>query len=186
MGVSTVREIVLETCSCIWDELNGVYVANPSIEEFFSIADTFEKTCGMPNCLGAIDGKHVNITCPPNSGSLYYNYKGHHSIVLLATCDAAYTFTAVDVGSFGSQSDGGIFSHSGFGKLLMKGKLPIPPDRNLPNSNVKFPFYFVGDAAFPLQNNLMRPYPGKHLSRDKEMFNKKLSRARIRIENTFG
>lgn len=63
----------------------------------------------FPSCIGAIDGNHIVITCPPKSGSNYYNYKATFSIVLLAVVDDDYNFICIDVGAYGSLSDGNIF-----------------------------------------------------------------------------
>ena len=63
----------------------------------------------LSNCCGALDGKHVVIQSPARSGSLYYNYKGTFSLVLMTLVDADYTFIYVDIGEYGSNSDSGIF-----------------------------------------------------------------------------
>lgn len=55
---------------------------------------------------------YVCFQASSNSGSLYFNYKGTFSLVLMALVDAYYCFTAVDIGSYGSNSDGSIFANS--------------------------------------------------------------------------
>ena len=121
--------------------------------------------------VGAIDGKHIAILQPANSGTLYYNYKGYSSIVLLAVCDANYKFLYASFGSYGSSSDGGIFDKCDLKRAIVESKLNLPPVEKLPRSNTALPFFFVGDGAFPLMKNLMKPYPGKNLSIRQETHN---------------
>ena len=52
--------------------------------------------------------------------------------------------------------------------------------------NHLYPLCLVGDEAFPLKMNMLRPYPGKNLSEDLTILNSHLSRARKIIENAFG
>lgn len=92
----------------------------------------------------------------------------------------------MDVGAYGSQSDGGSLTNSVFGQMLFKQQLDLPTQRALSNSNTTFPYYFVGDAAFPLKSYLMKPFPGVLLDEKREYFNKRLSRVRRTIENAFG
>jgi hypothetical protein len=44
----------------------------------------------------AIDGKHVELQCPINSASEYFNYRNAFSIVLFDLVDANCNFMFVD------------------------------------------------------------------------------------------
>ncbi|XP_067133228.1 uncharacterized protein [Centruroides vittatus] len=186
IGVSTTHNIVKRVCDAIWTVLSGEYLKIPDKKTFIDISKKFNVYCNFPQCLGAIDGKHVVIQQPKHSGTVYHNYKGTNSIILMAACDAEYRFTIVDIGAPGICSDGGVFSNSVFGKLIEQKKLDLPADEKLAGTDIKVPYCFVGDEAFPLLPNLLRPYPGKNLPLGRAVFNYRLSRARRIIENTFG
>jgi len=152
------------------------------------VAQGFMEKWQFPNCVGAIDGRHMKIKKPGMTGSLYYNYKGFFSMVLMAACDAEYKFTWVDIGQYGSVSDGGVWANTDFASDLEDGHVDLPPPKPLPQKDRPFPHFFVADEAFPLKEYIMRPYPRQNraMTDGEIIFNYRLSRARRIIENTFG
>lgn len=189
VGWSTVAVIVSTVSRAIWESLVAEFMPVPKEEDWRAIAKEFEDRWNFPNCIGSIDGKHVVVQAPPSSGSQFFNYKGTYSLVLLAVVDANYNFRVVDVGAYGRASDGGTLRESAFGKSLQDGTSSIPPAAALPGADHlgQVPHVFVGDEAFPLKPNLMRPYAGRQdPGSPTRIFNYRLSRARLVVECTFG
>lgn len=149
------------------------------------MADTFRQW-NFPNCIGAIDGKHIVMSSPPNSGSIFYNYKHTHSIVLMAICDGNYKFIYIDAGCNGRISDGGVFNKCTFAHAMERGSLHLPNPQVLPGRTANTPYVIVADDAFALKPNIMKPFPGHGLSASRRIFNYRLSRTCRCIENAFG
>lgn len=163
------------------------YLQTPKTEaEWRAIAEEFERKWQFPNCLASLDGKHIYIQPPASSGSTYRNYKCRFSVLMMAAVDANYKFLYVSVGAQGRASDAGLFAHSDFKRALERGLLHIPPPQALPNSDAVVPFMFVGDDAYPLRTDLMKPYSHRQLDQEERIFNYRLSRARRVVENAFG
>lgn len=80
--------------------------------DWLQVAKDFYANTQFPNCIGALDGKHVRIKNPDNCGSSFYNYKQFFSIVLMVLVDSGCSFTAIDVGAAGKSSDSNVFKKS--------------------------------------------------------------------------
>nr|CAI5824359.1 unnamed protein product [Callosobruchus analis] len=172
LGFSTVREIVIEVCDAIWKNLGPIVMPEPTTDIWMKSAEKFKQIWDFPNCIAAIDGKHINI---------------HHSIVLLALVDADYKFITIDIGAYGRNSDGGIFEKSEIGKKLQRGTFSVPGNVPLKTNGLPQPHIIVGDEAFPLKLICLRPYSRFHLYENEpnKIYNYRLSRARRVVENAF-
>ncbi|CAH1964323.1 unnamed protein product [Acanthoscelides obtectus] len=160
---SAISTIVPQVCKAIWTQLVRKHMPEPSEDSFKNIAQCFWDRWQFPNCIGCIDGKHIRIKKPKQSGSMYYNYKSFFSIGLLAVTDANYKFVMINVGSYAKDNDAGVFEECPFRRAIEQGRLKIPKEQ-VSGSNIIAPYVLLGDAAFPLKKCLLRPFPEKSTS----------------------
>ena len=179
--------IVQEVSLAIIKTLGKEYLKTPNTtEEWINIAEKFYYRWNFPNGVGGVDGKHIVLQQPKNSGSHYRNYKGSDSIILMGMIGPEYEFLFVDVGMNGRNSDGGNWSQSPLKSALVSGSLNLPDPTPLPGRSRPVPYVCTGDDAFSLSSFMMKPYPQKGLTTDRRVFNYRLSRMRRISENGFG
>ncbi|KAG8230426.1 hypothetical protein J437_LFUL015447 [Ladona fulva] len=181
-----VRNIVYEMCEAIWDGFCKQHLPLPTTDQWKSIASDFYNKWNFPNCIGCIDGKHVRIRCPKETGSMFFNYKRYFTVVLQGIADANLKFIAVEVGAYGKQSDGGTFSDSNVYQQLEMNTFNISNNENIPSTDISAPFVLLGDDAYPLKTYLLKPYSRVRLNQEERIFNYRLSRARRCVECAFG
>ena len=70
-------------------------------EDWLKIASEFAAKWQFPNCVGAIDYKHIILEPLAGAWSAYYNYKHTHSVVLMAVACPNYECIYADVGTNG-------------------------------------------------------------------------------------
>ena len=168
----TISKFVPEVCDAIYQILQTKYMSVPSTkEQWLEIGQKFETLWNFPHCVGAIDGKHINILPPKNTGSFFYNYKHDFSIVLMAIVDADYKFTFVDVGTNGRISDGGVWRKTMMSKCLEDNSLNLPDPKAITENGPNLPYVFVADEAFSMKAYLMRPYSSRELTDAKRIYN---------------
>ncbi|XP_070571964.1 uncharacterized protein [Ptychodera flava] len=182
---STACEIFRETCQVICEVLLKEVIQFPTQRNMQSIVDGFRVKWGFPQVGGAIDGTHIPILAPELNPSDYFNRKGFYSIILQAISDDNYCFTNVCVGWAGSVHDARVFSNSGIFRKLQQNNLFPNTTENI--SGVDVPLVLLGDPANPLLPNLMKPFSDNgRLTPEQNQYSKRLSSARIVIENAFG
>lgn len=104
----------------------------------------------------------------------------------MAIVNADSEFLMVDVGTNGRISDGGVFNNTSCFKKFENNQLNIPNSEIINPTGKQLSYVLIGDDAFALRENLMKPFKGTNLSHEQEQYNKKLSSARVKVENAFG
>lgn len=61
VGISTVDTIIQEVSEAVWLALADKVFLHPTSEGWKSVAQGFEERWNIPNCVGAIDGRHMVI-----------------------------------------------------------------------------------------------------------------------------
>ncbi|KAL4720866.1 hypothetical protein ACJJTC_016547 [Scirpophaga incertulas] len=148
-----------QVCAAIINALKDNVKIPGNSRDWKNISDDFNNLWNFPHCVGAIDGKHVLLQAPFNSGTEYFNYKSTYSIVLFAMVDANYNILFADAGCQGRISDGGVFKNSKLHDMIENNTLQLPTPVPLQGRNKQLPYFILGDSAFALSENVMKPYP---------------------------
>ena len=83
VAFNTISLLVIEVCEAIYQVYREEQLKCPSTtQECWEKAVHFDQRWNFHHAVGAIDGKHVTIRNPRQSGSKYYNYKGFYSVML--------------------------------------------------------------------------------------------------------
>ena len=134
---NTISLLIPQVCEAIIAEFYDEVVRVPSTtDEWKVISKLFSDRWQFHHCMGALDGKHVAIRCPKGGGSIYYNYKGFHSIILMALVDADYKFSWADVGCSGSAGDAQIFNDCELKEAILADTIGFPEAEPLPYDDV--------------------------------------------------
>ena len=145
------------------------------------IADDPKYSRYFTDCLGALDGTHIDVHVSSTDQPRYRNRKGHLSQNVLAVCNFEMEFTYVLAGWEGSVHDGTVYrdAHYNQGFTTPLGK------------------YWLGDAGYPNTDTILVPYratryhlkeqrlSGKRPENSKELFNLRHASLRNVIERIF-
>ena len=133
----------------------------------------------LRDCVGAIDGLFIKTRAPspretPNIRRYRSGHKNGFGLNLQACRDSQLYFYAASLNCPGATNDSVAWDHSHMSAFC----------RTLP-----YPYYLVGDAAYPFSDTLLTPIPTSPGAADfttDDAFNFYQSQLRITIERAFG
>ncbi|XP_077553196.1 uncharacterized protein LOC144167956 [Haemaphysalis longicornis] len=165
----------------------------------FTTPDLTRERCAyavtaFPQGVGALDGCHFAISPPKENAVDYYNSKGGkffrvfskwcgYSMILLALVDHRYRFLYINIGSPGRCHDAHVNGRSKLCKVVQSAHFKSPTATI--EGAVVGPLILC-DQAFPLTQNLVKPYPYTGSGTSEAAFNYNLSKTRRVVENALG
>ncbi|CAN6697123.1 unnamed protein product [Malus baccata var. baccata] len=166
----------------------AIDIIKPMDSEFRGIPQEIKRdTRYMPyfkDCIGAIDGVHVEASIPPPDQVPYIGRKGIPTQNVMAACNFDMQFTFACAGWEGTAHDTRVFLSVLRNPIL---NFPKPPNGK----------YYLVDAGYPQMRGYLGSYKGERyhlpdfrrgaeLTGHKEVFNHTHSSLRSIIERTFG
>lgn len=155
--------------------LHKIYIQWPDANHLREFEAAFEAIRGLPYVVGAVDGSHIPIICPPRNGADYYNRKKFHSVLLQAVVSPNCLIWDYDCGWCGSLHDWRLFKKSDLGRACAAKELGD--------------YCLVGDAAYQPRWYMLTPYKGlKNLgiTHEQYLWNFLQSSTRMPVERAFG
>lgn len=178
--IEAVQDVVEALC-----DLRHEYIRFPvTNEEIIATRVTFEELTDLPNVIGAVDGTHIKIKTPVESGPDYFSRLQQHDVVVQAVADGEKRFLDVAAGFPGSMHDSQVLKNSSLYRRVLNQEILAGP--TIPVEDQQIKSYLLGDSAYPLSTWLLKPF--SEATRDPlEMhFNRELSKARVCVECAFG
>lgn len=125
---SSVSVIVHRVTHAIAVHLEPKYITLPLTED--AVKDKVAKffyAFSIPQCLGAIDGTHIEVKQLSINSTDYINRKGQYTLNVQACCDYNHCFIDMVVKWLGSVHDARMFANFKLCELLKTGRLPPCP-----------------------------------------------------------
>lgn len=177
----TISKVINEVAN-IFDHTGSQLFVRPPLEPPPRISDDPKYADFFSNCLGALDGCHVNAVPKAEESGVFRNRKGTVSQNVLGVINFDLTFSYCLAGWEGSAHDGQVFNDALCNKRLfiVDGK------------------WYLGDAGYALSKYVLTPYRGVryHLKEwqrrglrpenAKELFNLRHSSLRNCVERGYG
>ncbi|XP_044328520.1 protein ALP1-like isoform X1 [Triticum aestivum] len=162
--------------------LRDVYITDPSNEVPNEILGDSRFYPYFKNCMGAIDGTHINAKIKLDKQTPYRNRHGYPSQNVMAVVSFDMTFSYVAAGWEGSASDQAVLRWA-----VTDGGFVVPKGK----------FYLV-DSGYANTPRFIAPYRGdryhigsfrgtkRRYSSEKDLFNHRHAQLRNVVEHTFG
>ena len=187
-SISTVIKITHELCSALV-EISDRYIKFPqNAVEIGEAIQNFKEdvNCKIPQSFCAVDGTLIEILAPSTERKIDYFFRTkRYAVNTQGIVGANLIFLHVATGFPGSIHDARMWTKSEIHTKIERGDILQYTEKIIGNLRVK-PL-ILGDGAYTLNPNLMKPYRHSiQLSLEHRKFNKKLSSARVIVERAFG